>query len=332
MSQGSAFRQALRARAAGQKRRLVFPEADDPRTAAAIRTILDHDLCVPTLVGNPEVVTANLASAGVSESVEIIDPETDLSVWAERLQALRAHRAMSLEDATEHARLPLVRAALMVGADEFQGSVAGAANTSGDVVRAALWAVGPVEGVRTVSSAFYLTVRDFRGAGEETLTFTDAGVVQYPSAVQLADIAFAAADARRRVVGDEPVVAFLSHSTLGSAAGPSIDRVREAVKLFRSRHPEISAEGEFQADAALIPSVAARKAAGSPVAGRANILVFPDLDSANIAYKLTERLGGGEAVGPIVQGLRRPCNDLSRGAAADDIVDVACVTALMVAD
>ncbi len=332
MSQGSSFRQALRARAAGQKRRLVFPEAEDPRTAAAIRTILDHDLCVPTMVGSPEAVAANLASAGVSEPIEIIDPQSDLMIWAEWLQARRAHRAMSLEDATEHARNPLIRAALMVGADEYQGSVAGAVNTSGDVVRAALWAVGPVEGVRTVSAAFYLTVRDFRGAGEETLTFTDPGIVQYPSAVQLADIAFAAADARRRVVGDEPIVAFLSHSTLGSAVGPSIDRVREAVKLFRSRHPEIQAEGELQADAALIPSVAARKASGSAVAGGANILVFPDLDSANIGYKLTQRLGGAEAVGPIVQGLRRPCNDLSRGAAADDIVDVACITALMVAD
>lgn len=332
MSQDSNFRLRLRARAAGQGRRLLFPESEDTRTAAAIRTLLELDLCVPTLVGDPERVRANLAQAGVDGPVEIINPESDLARWAARLQELRAHRAMTLEDATGHARNPLIRAALMVGADEYQGSVAGAANTSGDVVRAALWAVGPVEGIRTVSSAFYLTVRDFRGAGEETLTFTDAAVVQYPSAVQLADIAYAAADARRRVVGDEPILAFLSHSTLGSATGPSIDRVREAVKLFRSRHPSIPAEGEFQADAALIPSVGNRKAPGSPVAGRANVLVFPDLDSANIAYKLTERLAGGEAVGPIMHGLRRPCNDLSRGANADDIVDVACVTALMVAD
>lgn len=332
MSQGSQFRRTLRERSAGRGRRLLFPEADDARTAAAVATILEHDICVPTLVGAPDIVRASLAAAGVEADVDIIDPEADLELWALRLQELRAHRAMSLEEATEHARTPLVRAALMVGADEYQGSVAGAANTSGDVVRAALWAVGPVEGIRTVSSAFYMTVRDFRGAGEETLTYTDAAVVQYPSTVQLADIAWAAADARRRVVGDEPIVAFLSHSTMGSASGPSIDRVREAVKLFRSRHPEIQADGEFQVDAALIRSIGERKAPGSAIAGRANILVFPDLDSANIAYKLTERLGGGEAVGPIMHGLRRPCNDLSRGASADDIVDVACVTALMVAD
>jgi phosphate acetyltransferase len=175
-------------------------------------------------------------------------------------------------------------------------------------------------------------VPPFRGGdAPEVLTFTDAGVVPDPTAEQLADIAAAASDARRRVVGDHPRVAFLSYSTAGSAGGPSVEKVRAAVDLFRAAHPDVVADGELQADAALIASVGERKSPGSPVAGQANVLVFPDLDAGNIAYKLVQRLAGAEALGPIIQGLARPCNDLSRGADVDDIVNVACITALMAA-
>jgi phosphate acetyltransferase len=174
-----------------------------------------------------------------------------------------------------------------------------------------------------------MVVPPFRSEAGEVLTFTDGGVVPDPTAAQLADIALAAAEARVRIVGDEPRVAFLSYSTAGSAQGASVDRVREALALFREKAPHVPADGELQADAAIIASVGERKAPGSTVAGHANVLVFPDLDAGNIAYKLVQRLAHADAIGPILQGLARPCNDLSRGASVDDIVNAACMTSLM---
>jgi phosphate acetyltransferase len=289
-------------------------------------------IATPVLLGETSSVTAGLAAAGCDPaSVAIVDPnEPDgLASAAARMLELRTHRGVDQQRAEELARDPLVRGALMVRDGEVDGSVGGAVRPTADVVRAALWCVGPAAGITTISSSFYMVVQDFRGQGDEVLTFTDAGVVPEPTSPQLADIAIAAARARASVVGDEPRVAFLSYSTRGSAAGAQVDHVREALELFRQRCPEVAADGELQADAALIESVAARKAPGSSVAGRANVLVFPDLAAGNIAYKLVERLAGAVAIGPIIQGLSRPCNDLSRGASAADVVDVACVTALM---
>jgi phosphate acetyltransferase len=216
----------------------------------------------------------------------------------------------------------------MVARGEADASVAGAVRTTGDVLRAALWLIGPAPGVKTVSSSFYMVVPPFRDGAEETLTFTDCAVVPAPTAEQLADIAIAAADDRRAIVGDEPRVAMLSFSTRASGAGPSVELVQQATALVRSRRGDLAVDGELQGDAALIRQVAERKAKGSAVAGTANVLVFPSLDAGNIAYKLVQRLAHASAIGPIIQGLAKPCSDLSRGAVPDDIINVAAITAL----
>ncbi|GAB3373445.1 phosphate acetyltransferase [Spongiibacter taiwanensis] len=313
---------SLRHTAKTQARRILLPEHYDERVIAAATALAERQLAVPVLIDLPDEI--NEAPAGV----EVFRQRSDAAEWTNKAIAAfteaRAAKGMTAEKATEQLKNPVLLAAVLLKLGFADGGVAGSTATTADVLRAGIQGLGLAQGAKQVSSFFLMELTDGR-----VLTYGDCGVIPDPDSAALAEIAVASAASHQRLTGEEAKVAMLSFSTKGSAEHPRVDKVRAALDLAKQAAPALAIDGELQFDAAFVPAIGEKKAPGSAVAGHANVFIFPDLDSGNIGYKITQRIGGAKALGPLLQGLAKPWMDLSRGCSAEDIVDVAVIAGVL---
>jgi len=321
------FIEKIRHNAKASPKTIVFPEAFDPRVLKAAAYVRDQKLVVPVLLGNTDETQKLARENSVNlDGIKIIDPlnSSKLEELAGRYYEMRKNKGMTPEKAKEVVKDKLFFGAFMVRDGEAVGAVAGSMATTADVMRAAIQIIGVAPGIKVVSSSFIMVLQDGR-----EITFADCAVIPNPDAEQLASIAISSAKTHQMLVGETPNVAMLSFSTKGSALHEDADKVINATNRVKELMPGLNVDGELQFDAAYVESIGKKKAPGSSVAGKANVFIFPDLDAGNIGYKITQRIGGAEAVGPVVQGLAKPYNDLSRGCSVDDIINVACICSIL---
>lgn len=316
----------IKEKARTRNKTIILPESHDERVLKAAEILTKEKICKVITLGNPAKVNEDAKKLGVDlTGIEVVDhlihPKFD--EFANIYYELRKKKGMTPEQAKETLKRDLFFAAMMLREGLVDGSVAGSFASTADVMKAGIQIVGMPEGISIVSSFFLMIFKD------RTFSFADCAVVPNPDAEQLADIAISTADNHKKLTGEEPLVAMLSYSTKGSATHELVDKVIKATDLVKTKRPDLQVDGELQFDAAIIESIGKRKAPNSNVAGKANVLIFPDLNAGNIGYKIAERLGGAQAVGPMVQGLRKPFFDLSRGCSVDDIVNTTAINVLM---
>lgn len=322
----------LRSRAAARPAHIVLSEGTDARVVSGAVAAVKQGVARVSLVGDPDTIASELVVAGAPNNPAIQSEDPTRSAltqgFAETYYNLRKHKGVSEEDAARAAREPLIFAAMMVREGHADGTVGGAVHTSSATVRAALQVIGKAKDAPLVSSFFLMALPEGHPSGRDAMIFSDSGLVIDPTPKELSAIAVASATSCQQLLGKEPKVAMLSFSTMGSAQHENVRKVSGAVHLLKTNHPDLKADGEMQFDAAFVPSVGASKAPGSEVAGNANVMIFPNLDAGNIGYKIAQRVGGCAAIGPVLQGLVKPANDLSRGCTAEDVTNMIAVTVL----